>query len=75
MADGWEPPRTRCEVSLIVPTFFSLLPFDRMLYAKDGSFLLDAEARSRPDLFAAGPILVQAFLQYLCQGAFCVCYR
>ncbi|RPD66974.1 hypothetical protein L226DRAFT_565742 [Lentinus tigrinus ALCF2SS1-7] len=39
-----------------------------MLYAKDGSFLLDAEAPSRPDQYTAGPILVQAFLQYLCQG-------
>ncbi|TFK88931.1 hypothetical protein K466DRAFT_51941 [Polyporus arcularius HHB13444] len=39
-----------------------------MFYAKDGSFLVDAETLGRPDQDTAGPILVQGFLQYLCQG-------
>ncbi|KAI0720312.1 hypothetical protein C8T65DRAFT_826517 [Cerioporus squamosus] len=39
-----------------------------MFYAKDGSFSVDAEALGRPDQYTAGPILVQGFLQYLCQG-------
>ncbi len=48
-----------------------------MFYAKDGSFLVDAEALGRPDQDTAGPILVQGFLQYLCQGtsAFAVEWR